>query len=466
MKTLKKIIVVFSIIFIVCACKQEPPKPSYTILSGKLENSNGGELTIQSRLTGFKKVSNIKDDGTFIDTLKIEDGYYTILFGKSSSGIFLTKGSSVSFKADEQDFTSSLKFDNDYSDLNNYYAERTRVESKFRFGTKEYCEKEEAEFIDLIVAEKTLLEEKLNTISQIPEEIKEREKRHLYYNYLQNKYMYQAFYHGRFSEKENYVASEGFMKELNEIHTDRPDDYTYSFAYYYLINFAMVGPKALEEYEKDISGGYLNATNKVVISILDNTALKDLVIYDNVEMRLPTSKDKKKVHDYFMEISSNEDHKKRITELYNHVSKLESGKPSPKFNNYENYAGGTTSLKDLKGKYVYIDVWATWCGPCKYEIPFLEKIEKQYHDKNIEFVSISVDNNKDHDKWKQMITDKQMSGMQLFADKAFNSEFIQEYKINGIPQFILLDPQGNIVQSDAPRPSDEKLIELFNQHGI
>ena len=63
-----------------------------------------------------------------------------------------------------------------------------------------------------------------------------------------------------------------------------------------------------------------------------------------------------------------------------------SGMPSPIFENYENHKGGTTSLSDFKGKYVYVDVWATWCGPCKREIPSLKKVEAQYHGKNIAFV--------------------------------------------------------------------------------
>ena len=47
-----------------------------------------------------------------------------------------------------------------------------------------------------------------------------------------------------------------------------------------------------------------------------------------------------------------------------------------------------TKLEDLRGKYVYIDVWATWCGPCRGEIPYLQKVEEKYKGKNIEFVSI------------------------------------------------------------------------------
>ncbi|MGB1042713.1 MAG: TlpA family protein disulfide reductase [Tenacibaculum sp.] len=146
------------------------------------------------------------------------------------------------------------------------------------------------------------------------------------------------------------------------------------------------------------------------------------------------------------------------------ATKLAKGLPSPKFVNYENYKGGTTSLDDLKGKYVYIDMWATWCPPCKKEIPFLQKVEKQYHGKNIEFVSISVDSEKDYGTWKKMVADKNLSGIQLYSKRDKN--FSGAYRVNSIPRFILIDPQGNIVDANAPRPSSPKLVELFKSLNI
>ena len=138
-----------------------------------------------------------------------------------------------------------------------------------------------------------------------------------------------------------------------------------------------------------------------------------------------------------------------------------NGTVSPSFK-YENHKGGFTSLEDLKGKYVYIDVWATWCGPCRQEIPFLQKTEEAYHGKNIEFVSISVDEQKNHEKWKQFVKDKNLGGIQLLADKDWNSDFVQGYKINGIPRFILISPEGKIVSADAPRPSSPDLVTLLD----
>lgn len=147
------------------------------------------------------------------------------------------------------------------------------------------------------------------------------------------------------------------------------------------------------------------------------------------------------------------------------------GQPAPAFENYENAEGGTTSLSDLKGKYVYVDVWATWCGPCIKEIPALKEVEKEFHDKNIAFVSLSVDDGrgyKDRDAtaakegWKTMIKEKDLGGIQVLSDKGWQSDFVQGFKIQGIPRFILIDPAGNVVNADAPRPSNPKLRDVLN----
>ncbi|MGB0890993.1 MAG: TlpA family protein disulfide reductase [Flavobacteriaceae bacterium] len=151
--------------------------------------------------------------------------------------------------------------------------------------------------------------------------------------------------------------------------------------------------------------------------------------------------------------------------------KTTKGKISPKFINYQNFKGGKTSLDDLKGKYVYIDMWATWCGPCIAEIPALKKLETDYHGKKIQFVSISIDNErtagtweKAEEKWRKMVADKNLSGVQLYAGKDVN--FVTAYQVNTIPRFLLIDPKGNIVDANAPRPSSQEIRNLFKELGI
>ncbi len=140
---------------------------------------------------------------------------------------------------------------------------------------------------------------------------------------------------------------------------------------------------------------------------------------------------------------------------------LAKGTESPKFVDYENFEGGKSSLDDFKGSYVYIDFWATWCRPCKVEIPYLKALEKEYNDKNIVFVSISTDRESAYETWKKMVTDKELTGVQLYSKR--DPIFSGAYKVTTIPRFVLIDPDGYIVSSNAPKPSSGKLKELFDE---
>ena len=137
------------------------------------------------------------------------------------------------------------------------------------------------------------------------------------------------------------------------------------------------------------------------------------------------------------------------------------GKPAPEFS-MEDINGKNVSLSDLKGKPVYIDIWATWCGPCKAEIPSLKKLEEEYGDK-IEFVSISVDEPDHKDKWKDFVAKEDLKGYQLTTGEGWKSQFVTELGVNGIPRFVLIDKQGNIIDPDAPRPSSQKISEILKE---
>lgn len=158
----------------------------------------------------------------------------------------------------------------------------------------------------------------------------------------------------------------------------------------------------------------------------------------------------------FMAMATNDHYKDEARAIYDNYKAMAPNSSAPGFN-FENIEGNEISLMDLRGKYVYIDVWATWCGPCKAEIPFLKVMEKKFHGKDIHFVSISVDKMKDKQKWVKYVTENKLKGVQLMADKDFSSDFIKKFNINTIPRFILIDPAGKIVNHDAKRPSDAEL---------
>lgn len=129
--------------------------------------------------------------------------------------------------------------------------------------------------------------------------------------------------------------------------------------------------------------------------------------------------------------------------------RLKPGQPCIDFT-FTDINGKSVSLKKFRGKYVYIDVWATWCKPCRAQIPFLQSLEKEMKGKKIVFVSLSSD--KDKKKWADFVKDKKLGGVQLFmGDK--RDDFFTFFQIDGIPRFILLDKKGNIMNADMGQPS-------------
>ena len=137
---------------------------------------------------------------------------------------------------------------------------------------------------------------------------------------------------------------------------------------------------------------------------------------------------------------------------------LKKGMASPGFR-YRDVNGKIVTLKDLQGKYVYVDIWATWCGPCCMEIPHLKELERKMHGKKIVFVSISVDENRK--KWQQFVKEKKMGGIQLNVEG--NEKWVEAYHVDGIPRFILLDKKGKIVDADMTRPSDAKTLQCLSE---
>lgn len=137
--------------------------------------------------------------------------------------------------------------------------------------------------------------------------------------------------------------------------------------------------------------------------------------------------------------------------------KAAMGRPSPIFKGVD-VNGKEMTLRDFRGKYIYIDMWATWCGPCQKELPFLKKLEEKFKGRNIVFVGLSID--QDKAKWAARVKSGALSGTQLYIGKG--SKFQSDYRISGIPRFILLDPNGRIVNPDMTRPSSEDTEKILN----
>ncbi|WP_027076339.1 TlpA family protein disulfide reductase [Maribacter antarcticus] len=114
------------------------------------------------------------------------------------------------------------------------------------------------------------------------------------------------------------------------------------------------------------------------------------------------------------------------------------------------------SLKDFQGKYLYIDVWATWCKPCKIEYVFLKELEEHFSN-NDELQIISISTDREFDKWEKYITKNSIKGTQLYSGA--NSDFVKFYDIGALPRFIFLDKEGRVISPVEIRPSNPELLK-------
>lgn len=151
-----------------------------------------------------------------------------------------------------------------------------------------------------------------------------------------------------------------------------------------------------------------------------------------------------------------ENQKKKIEAFVGQKKRLARGEPAPNFT-FPDVNGKMVSLSDFKGKVVLVDVWATWCGPCKEEIPHLIKLEKEMHGQEIVFIGVSVDTQEKKQAWLDMIQEKGLKGVQLFVGAFNGSEICKDYEITSIPRFMVFDKDGKIYSMNAPRPSDNEL---------
>lgn len=124
---------------------------------------------------------------------------------------------------------------------------------------------------------------------------------------------------------------------------------------------------------------------------------------------------------------------------------------------FRSAAGIPIHLDHFKGKYVLIDVWASWCVPCIKMLPYLHKLEQQYKDQNITFIAISID--ADKTKWENKIKELKLEGHQLLDQQG---EFAKKMNITGIPHYILYDPEGKLVSYKTALPDNPELKKLLD----
>ena len=445
-----KSILSLATLLILSGCGSEKT-PDYVLFSGTIQNPRGEKAFVSG--SDFSHELQVKEDGTFSDTLRVTQGYYSFSHAEMTT-IFLTPGDSLHLDMDTAQYDESLVYSGTGAVANNYLAKKYLEKEKLTGDYKALYLLDEAAYVKKNQDIKEACTLLLENLKATDPEFVEIETKNLNYEYLGMLKYYESS-HAYYAEDADFKAQDFVTAPLKEVDFDNDADYITFSSYKSLVTSEMMDYNTL-----------MNHPETLAAVIARIKGLKSENIRNGLAKALggylsPSYEGVQEIYSGAMEISTNDEEKAELTEKYNRISKLFKGQPAPKFD-YVNYAGGKTSMDDLAGKYVYFDIWATWCGPCIREIPYLKEVEEKYHDANVQFVSVSIDRLDDFEKWKTFIAEKDLGGIQLYADGDWKSSIITDYAIDGIPRFILVDPSGNIVNADAPRPSNPALVELLD----
>ena len=444
-----KQLLILSALVLLISC-QEEEKPSYVIFDGMIKNSVAEEAIISGK--DFEAKLPIGTDGKFADTLDIkENGYYELYINRERTAMYLEKGKTLVVNLDAMRFDETLAYGGDLAAENNYLATKFLMDEGNKDFEKMYSLPEEEFSAELIKQNEKY--DSLLKVSKIPNEnFTDLESRENKFGFTTNLEVYEE-YHRYLTGDKDFTVSSKFYEPIQDLNFADTTTFRNSIAYQNMLNthFSRLAGDS----------GTVGYLKKVDENLPDGYA-KDLLMTNFLEFGLKPDENLDEAYNIYKKSNSNSDNLAAITARYDLLKTITKGNPSPSFN-YENYKGGTTSLADLKGKIVYIDVWATWCGPCIREIPALKEVEKEFSSKNVAFVSTAIDRKSEYETWRSMIEEKELGGIQLFADNDWKSQFLADYGILGIPRFIILDTEGNIISADAPRPSDPKLTEMLEE---
>jgi thiol-disulfide isomerase/thioredoxin len=376
-------------------------------IMGKINNTKGESVTFSNQDTSY--VTTTQANGTFMISFSLDSAtYLNFQHGPEATAMYVYPGDKINLTIDTELFDETIKYNGSptssflakkylLNEVTNLYGEVYYISSTEEYQT--YLENYKTSVINEFnrITDSTFIN---SEISNIDKDI--------------------AYFIGRQKKMTEYSDdARNYMWETREISRD--------FNFYAALD--SLNSVEFNEMAEQYTAVFESALNKVTD--------EEFLATEKAKIKKTTTAWK---------------------ERKNSVEKMpKQGDPAIDFK-YSDIDGNEFSLSSFNGKLIYVDVWATWCGPCVAEIPYLQKLESDYHAKNITFMSISVD--EDKEDWKKMVTEKELSGIQLWADGW--SKITKDYAIFGIPRFMLFDKEGNVISTNAPRPSSDNIRRLLD----
>ncbi|MDY0201396.1 MAG: TlpA disulfide reductase family protein [Tenuifilaceae bacterium] len=458
---MKRVIICIFTLAALASCNNFTKKEA--VLSGSTANfvNQYGLLTTK----GVTDTVWLNQDGSFSKTISIlAPTYYSVRFDRTGYTLYLTPGSEINLSLDAKE-TSENPFSEGKVSAHNKLI--LKINQEFRNLTRDFRSLYSLpadQFTSKIDSAETAMSSLIDNFEVTDNVFTSLEKARVKYRFANIKYdypQYNAIITQTQSEVDpSYYAYIDGINLSNQKHISI-SEYTDLISKH--LNRLLQNKLAKDENKGKSEFEHSIIFGELVDSVITQQELSDYVKCSSTLETIKWSSFEvaKNVAEHFIANAKTEAY---ISKVENELAKrmlLAPGKPAPDFN-LTGIDGKEYSLSDFKGKLLYIDFWATWCNPCRAEIPHLAKLKEAYANKNITIIGISLDDDKA--AWEKMVTEEPLKGIQLHAEKAWQSDISKNYQIYGIPTFVLIDAEGNIIEYPASRPSQPETILLIDKH--
>jgi thiol-disulfide isomerase/thioredoxin len=269
--------------------------------------------------------------------------------------------------------------------------------------------------------------------------------------------------HRYLTKNDSFEVSDTYYSFFQNLNTDNNEKQSIANYRKFLVKYLNFKAEEItDSTEIYLRSATANAGFKGVEQFFREQKIRNYLFNKVMEDLLENSyNDAAKLYPQFLQKQKDEKLKLKIQSEFEAIRSLLPGNPMPEML-LKSADGKTLNISDFKGKVVYMDIWATWCGPCIREMPFLEALVQKYRsDDDVVILSISVD--EDEAAWRSFLKSKQgTSSLQLFEPENLNAEWVNYFRINSIPRFILVDKNGMIADATAPAPSAREITHIIS----
>ncbi len=458
---MKKLFLLLSAAVFAFSCSQNKPRATY--LNGELTNAPDSIVRIISK--GLTDTVFVGANGQFNYQLElVKPIYLTVRVGRPTFTVYIAPGQTLTLQHDFNNAIENVNFAGELAPQNLYLAKSNKNLRSALGNIRELYLAPINAFSSKIDSIKNSMKKSLAELTPSNSTFNKLETKRIDYYFMGMQIDYPS-YNSNFSGVEFPTDSIdfAFMKQvdLNDSHLMNIPEYN-SLLYKYMNTIFALELKKLNDNNKsnfekrvlffDLVDSLI--TNPEIRDFVKHTSILDIIQFENLE-------EAKNAAELFLTNGKEPKYLNLVQAAINKRMLLAPGMPSPNFS-LTGIDEVVYNLSDFRGNLVYIDFWATWCRPCREQIPHFAKLKDIYAGKPIKFVAISVDDDKE--AWIKMVNEQGLKGIQVHADRAWSSDVVKKYQVRAIPTFVLIDGNGNIIEYNAPKPSNPDINLLIDKH--